>query len=927
MHRKKLKYLFPLLLSFAVANAQEEPATSQQTNQDASELQTPTAETDPMQPKKYRLGTIKVTGNYHFNELTIFTYAGLEKGQIISLPGEEISDAIKKLWKTKYFSDIAVYESSIEGDVLNLEIYLNELPRLKDVEVLNLKKAKREELLKELSLAVPNTSTTAGKKDKNIKIIEGKIINENLISTTKSYLTNKYRKDGFFNTKITIDQKLHDDKKTADLIISIDKGKKVRISNIDFVGNSQLTDAKLRKAMKKTKQKSPLNPMRIFKPSKFIEKEYKTDLTNVINAYKEKGYRDARITSESADYNPKKNTVDIKLNLEEGNKYYIGDIRFIGNTEYPDQYLRRVLGLQKGEVYNGVLLEKRVADITNPDANDITNQYQNAGFLWSQVNLIETATKNDTIDFDIRISEGPVARYNNISVSGNDKTHDYIILRELRTNPGRKWAKTEVVESVRRLASMGIFDATAINPEVKNADPVDGTVDIEYQVVESGQSQVEVQGGYGGGTFIGTLALSFNNFSARNIFNKDAYKPFPMGDAQKMSLRLQAATYYQTYSLSFSEPWFGGRRPTSLFGSLSYTSQKSYDYRTRDIDRSQGLNISTATIGMAKQLLVPDEYFVLSHSLSFQYYDLKNYYSNYFAFSNGASRNLAYTIELSRNNLGGIMPAIFPQSGAQISLSGKFTFPYSLVNNVDYKDLENQEQYKVKTTTIQTNPQTGADIPIGSYVDKNGIPVSDYRDAAVDQDKLNQKKFNWLEYYKINFKADWYTTIFGKLVLRTQGQFGFLGAYNNDRGIIPFERFYLGGSGMMNYSMDGRDNVALRGYEDNSLSPTKYDDKLGYEREIGGTVYNKFSLELRYPISLKGQMSAYVLTFFDAGAAYEGFSNYNPFKLQRAAGAGVRVHMPMFGLLGIDFGYGFDNIPGTNKKGGWQTHFILGQQF
>ncbi len=927
MHRKKLKYLFPLLFSFVIANAQEEPVTiPEQTLPDTNEQQVFPSETNQATPKQYRLGSIKVTGNYHFNELTIFTYAGLEKGQIINLPGDEISDAIKKLWKTKYFSDIAVYESSVEGDVIDLEIYLNELPRLKDVEVIGLKKAKREEILKELQLAVPNT-TTSGSKQKAIKIAEGKIINENLISTTKNYLTSKYRKDGFFNTKVSVEQKLHEDQKTADLVITIDKGKKVRISGIDFNGNTQLTNAKLRKVMKKTKQRSPLNPMRIFKPSKYIENEYKNDLDNLIDAYKEKGYRDARIISESVKYNPKKNDVAINIDLEEGQKYYIGDIRFIGNTEFPDQYLRHTLRVQKGEVYNGVLLEKQVKDHTNPDAVNIENHYQNAGFLWSQVNLIETATRNDTIDFDIRIMEGPVAHINNITVSGNDKTHDYIILRELTTVPGKKWAKADLIESIRRLGSMGIFDGSALNPEIKNPDPQEGTVDIEYQVVEQGQSQVEVQGGYGGRTFIGTLALSFNNFSARNIFNKDAYKPFPMGDAQKMSLRLQAASYFQNYSLSFSEPWFGGRRPTSLFGSVSHTRQSYYNWNSGDVDRNQGLNISTATVGMAKRLLVPDEYFVLSHSLSFQYYELKNYNTPLFAFSNGSSKNLAYTIELSRDNRGGIMPAIYPQSGAHFSVSGKFTFPYSLVNNVDYKGLADLEEYKKKTTQLQTNPQTGADIPIGSYIDENGMPVSDYRNAAVDEDRLNQKKFNWLEYYKINFKADWYTTIVGKLVLRTQGQFGFLGAYNRDRGIIPFERFYLGGSGMMNYTLDGRENVALRGYNDNSLTPRKYDNELGYEREIGGTVYNKFSLELRYPISLKGQMSAYVLTFVDAGAAYEGFKNYNPFKLQRSAGAGVRVHMPMFGLLGIDFGYGFDKVPGTTQIGGWQTHFILGQQF
>jgi len=473
---------------------------------------------------------------------------------------------------------------------------------------------------------------------------------------------------------------------------------------------------------------------------------------------------------------------------------------------------------------------------------------------------------------------------------------------------------------------MGIFDPSSINPGIRNPDPESGTVDVEYQLVEQGQSQVEVQGGYGGGTFIGTLALSFNNFSARNIFNKDAYKPFPMGDAQKMSLRLQAASYYQTYSLSFSEPWYSGRRPISLFGSVSYTKQNMYDYRNRDIDRSQGLSITTATVGMAKRLLSPDEYFTLSHALSFQYYDLNNYNTNMFAFNNGSSRNLAYTIELSRDNRGGIIPAIYPQYGAYFSVSGKFTFPYSLVNNVNYKDLANLEEYKYKTTSVTPHPLTGADIPAGSYIDANGLPVSDYRNAKVDEEKLNQKKFNWLEYYKINFKADWYTTIFDKLVLRTQGQFGFLGAYNQDRGVIPFERFYLGGSGMMNYSLDGRENVALRGYEDNDLTPG-YTDEYGNRRDIGGTVYNKFSVELRYPISLKGQMSAYVLTFFDAGAAYDGFKNYNPFKLQRSAGAGVRVNMPMFGLLGIDFGNGFDKVLGTNQKGGWQTHFILCQHF
>lgn len=912
MFHKSIKYLFPVYLGVVhLASAQVVIPTIKDSTALHVAPAMPEQHEEPAEEngvRNYVLGDITVTGNVNYNEMTILTFTGLQKGQEISIPGEDLSDAIRKLWKLGTFSDINFYEKSVVGNVLNLELNLNELPRVNTVTLKGPKKAKREEILKELKM-----------DEKSPK----KIINENLLTTTKNYIANKYRKDGYYNTQVNIEVLPTGDKKTRDLVISFDKGKKVRISEINFEGNTQFTDAKLRKAMKNTKQKSPLNPWRIIKPSKYIETKYDEDLISVIDKYKEKGYRDARITKDTAVYNPKSNTMKIDIALEEGKKYYMGDIRFLGNVAFSDQQLRQVLGFKKGEVYNGVLLQKRTADFTNPDAYDLTNIYQNDGYLWSRVMPIEKV-ENDTINIDFRISEGPQARYNYITVSGNDKTHDYIILREIYTRPGQLWRKADVVESHRRLGSMGIFDAQSINPNVKNQDPSQGTVDIEWQLVESGQSQIEVQGGYGGRTFIGTLALSFNNFSIRNIFNKDAYKPFPMGDAQKMSLRVQASTYFQTYSLSFQEPWFGGRKPTQLFGSISHSRQNYYDYYSNNIDRNQGLSITSVSLGLAKRLTVPDDKFVLSHSISYQQYQLDNYNLGNFAFKNGTARNLSYLVDFSRDNIG--IDPIYPTSGSRFSISGKFSPPYSLFNKIDYKALEEQEAYKIKTTKLESNPVTGADIPVGTYLDDKGMPVADYRDAAVDREKLDQKRFNWLEYYKISFKADWYTEIAKKLVLRTTGQFGFLGAYNQDRGTIPFERFYLGGSGMMNYSLDGRENIALRGYSDNSLTPG-YKNTNSLSNQLGGTVYNKFSLELRYPISLQAQMKAYVLTFVDAGATYSSFKDYNPFRLQRSAGAGVRVSMPMFGLLGVDFGWGFDNIPGTNEKGGFQTHFVLGQQF
>ena len=864
------------------------------------------------QGKKFILAKVKVKGKISYNENTVVTFAGLEKGQNITIPGEEVTNAIKKLGKLGLFSDIDFYINEIKGDSIYLDLEIKELPKLNEVKFVGIKKGKVEELIKENGLT------------------KGKIVNENLLTTTKNYLETKYKKDGYFNTKAVVRPILDTvGGNKVNLVINIDKGDKIKIEKITFEGNEKFSDGKLRKAMSDTKQ---INRLRIFKASKFIKSKYVKDLDKVIDKYKEKGYRDARIISDSVWLDKKRNKIAINIKVEEGKKYYFGDIKFIGNTVYSDKTLNLVLGLNKGDVYNGVLLEKRIADKTRPDGEDLTNLYQNNGYLFSSINPVEVKTTDNVIDFEIRVTEGPIAYFNKITVVGNDKTNDKVIYRELRTRPGERYSKEDVVRTVREIGQLGFFDPEAIDPKFKNVDANAGTVDIEYHLTEKGASQIELQGGYGNGGFIGTLGLSFNNFSAKNLLNGKAYRPLPMGDGQKVSLRLQASTFYQTYSVSFSEPWFGGRKPVSFFTSISHSKQFLFGGTAGSVDKSKSFNITSLSVGTAKKLTIPDDYFTLSNSVSFQYYDLNNYFSGLFRFGNGSSRNLAFNIGLSRNSKG--RNPIYPTEGAEFDLSTKFTLPYSLFNGVDYGNLENVQENKLKFTPSlgipYSDPLTGQQPIEGDYVAIQSPAtqttpatykkVNTYQEAASDIAKVDQEKFKWLEYYKFKFKADWYTKLYGAndkaLVLKSLCEFGYLGAYNNKRGIVPFERYYVGGDGLANYSLDGRETVQLRGYPNQSLSSSN-----------GGTIFNKFSLELRYPLTLKASASIYGLTFLEAGAAYDSFKVYNPFALQRSAGVGIRIFMPAFGLLGIDFAHGFDAVPGQIQKSGWQTHFIIGQQF
>ncbi|WP_116796155.1 outer membrane protein assembly factor [Flavobacterium sp. 103] len=859
------------------------------------------------QGKKYILADVKVVGDISFNPQTVVTFAGLEKGQEITVPGEQISSSIKKLGKLGLFDEISFYVNRIENDSIYLDLNIKELPKINEVKFVGVSKSKTESFIKDNGLT------------------NGKIVTENLITTTKNYIEKKYKKDGFFNTKvyITTSKDTTLTKNQVNMLVKVDIGEKVKIYKIDFEGNKNVPSSKLLGSMKNTKEK---NFSHVLKRSKYIEAKYQEDLEKIVNDYKKIGYRDARILGDSVTYNKEKNAIYIKIKVEEGIKYYFGNIKFIGNTVYSDEGLRSMLGIHTGDVYNGVLLQERIADKSKPDGEDITNLYQNNGYLFSSINAVETKTTDNVIDFEIRVTEGPIAYFNKITVVGNDKTNDEVIYRELRTKPGEKYNKGELVRTIREIGQLGFFDPEKIDPQFKNVDSGAGTVDIEYHVVEKGASQIELQGGYGGGGFVGTLGLSFNNFSARNLFNKDAYHPLPMGDGQKVALRLQASSYYKTYSLSFSEPWFGGKKPIQFSSSFAFSQQYSSNYQMQKVDKSKYINITSLSVGMAKRLTVPDDFFTLSQSISYQQYDLHNYLYGLFTFANGTSRNLSYSVGLTRNSKG--FNPIFPTYGAEFSVNGEFTLPYSLITGTDYATLGDQQKYKYIYSGNSYVDNNDRVVNAGDYLDKYpsssyvSNKVDNYQDAVADPAKVDQEKYRWLEYYKVQFTGDWFTTLYKKLVLRTLMQFGFLGAYNQDRGVIPFERYYMGGDGMAGSSIDGRQNIQLRGYENGALTPASSSGDA-----YGATVYNKFSLELRYPITLKSSASIYALTFAEAGQSYASLSDYQPFNLARSTGVGLRVFMPAFGLLGIDFGYGFDAVPGAIKPSGWQTHFIIGQQF
>jgi outer membrane protein insertion porin family len=807
--------------------------------------------------KEYILGGISVIGLKKFSEETVRVFTGLKTGQSIKIPGDKLTSAIKKLYESKQFSNVDVYLEKVDSTSIYLQFDVQELPQLNAVKIAGVSKSKSKDIIKDAELKT------------------GVMVTDNLIVTTKNYIKKKYSDKGYLKTKVNlITQKDSSDINTVNMSILIDKGNKIKIKNINFIGNTFISDKKLRKTMKNTKRRFF---GRFWKASKYIEDDYREDLESILKMYSVLGYRDARILSDELTWNDD-NTINLNITLEEGKQYRFSEVLFVGNKEYTDEFLNQFLRIEKGDVYNGVVLKERVSGDGTPTSEDLSTLYQDNGFLFSSVNAVETKVENDSITVEIRIREDEKATIKKVTVTGNDKTNDHVIFRELRVKPGDLFSRSAIIRSIREIGQLGFFDQN-VTPDVV-PDYQNKTADINFNVVEKGGSQIELQGGYGGGSFIGTLGLSFNNFSFRNIFNKAAYKPLPMGDGQTLSIRLQSSRTFNTYSFSFAEPWLGGKKPQSLSFSIYSSNQYQINPQTFDVDRNQSLGIIGASLGLGQRLKRPDDFFQLSQSISYQSFKLNNYGFRVGSaiLSNGTLNNLAYNVSLSRNSAGPSL--IFPTYGSEFTLAVKATLPYSLFNKKDY--------------TIADDL---------SATEKNAKIADNYK---------------WLEYYKVSAKGKWYTSFTDKLVLMTNIETGYLGYYNDAVGHTPFERYFVGGDGVAAFQLDGRETIGLRGYENSRLTPLE---------NGGGTIYNKYQLELRYSITDTPSASIYTVGFLEAGNSYDNFVDFNPFEVKRSAGVGIRVFMPAFGLLGIDFAHGFDPLPGQSIKSGWQTHFIIGRQF
>lgn len=800
---------------------------------------------------EYEIGGIIVTGSDNLDQQIIQLISGINVGDKIKLPGEETTKAIRNLWRQKLFDDIGIYVTEVRGNVAFLEIRLKELPKLSKYGIRGLSKSKRNSIREELNLT------------------SGAIVTENLIVTTQNIARDFLIDKGYLNAKIDVVKKPDTSKSNSVILdINIERGKKVKIKDINFIGNENIKSSRLRKTMDETKRKRPWT---IFKSSKFIKDEYEADKKLIIEKYNQKGYRDARIIRDTI-YKTRENRIAIDIEVDEGIKYYFRNITWLGNSKYSTDVLNRVLDIRKGDIYDAAYLQERL--FIDPQGGDVSSLYLDNGYLFFDLNPVEVLVEGDSIDIEMRIREGRQATINKVTVVGNDRTNDHVIIRELRTKPGELFRRSDIQRSMRELQQLGFFDPTQLDVSPKpNAET--GTVDIEYSVVERSTSQLELQGGWGGGRIVGTLGLNFNNFSARNLFKKKAWQPLPAGDGQTINMRVQSnGLFFQSYSISFTEPWLGGKKPNSLTVSLYHNVQTNG--RSREDPLRSALNITGVTVGLGKRLKWPDDYFTLYQAVDFQLFNLQEYPLAGIQFSDGQVNNISYRITFGRNS---VDYPIYPRRGSMFNITLEATPPYSLFSGRDY-------------TTIS-----------------------------------DEEKFEFLEYYKWKVNSSWFTEIFPKTVIKSAGEFGFLGAYNSDIGLPPFERFFVGGDGLQNFVLDGREIIGLRGYPNNSIVPIQ--NTASSLNNTGGALYNKFTLELRYLITENPSAQIFALSFLEAGNNYDTFENYEPFSLKRSAGFGVRIFMPMFGLLGIDFGYGFDEIPGFELSGpsGWNTHFIIGQQF
>jgi len=793
---------------------------------------------DYTNPKEYTVAGITVSGIKFLDKKVLIMLSGITIGDKISLPGEKTGDAIKKLWKQGLFSDIKITVTKIQGDNIFLNYYLQERPRLSKFSFSGVKKSEADDL-----------------RDK-IKLIKGKVVTDNLLITTKKKIKDYFTAKKYINAEVILSQEPDTTLRNSVILkITVDKKEKIKINEIIIHGNTEFTSKKIKRALKNTKQRTPIN---IFSSSQFLESDYNSDKLKILEKYNESGYRDASILNDTI-YAFDEKTINIEMTINEGNKYFFRNIIWTGNTKYSTKQLNEILGIKKGDVFNQTTLTTRL--YMNPKGGDISSLYLDDGYLFFSVNPIEIGVSGDSIDMEMQIYEGKQARVNKISLLGNTKTNDHVILREIRTKPGELFSRADIIRSQREIAQLGYFDPEKLNVNPK-PNPQNGTVDIEYIVEEKSSDQIELSGGWGGyGGVVGSLGIIFTNFSARNLFTKGAWRPLPAGDGQRLSIRAQSnGTWYQSYNFSFTEPWLGGKKPTSLSISM-YHSVRTNGIKIGEPERAY-FKTTGASVGLGKRLKWPDDYFTLYSQLGYQNYDLSNW-SSTFAFSDGSSNTISGTITFARNS---IDQPLYARSGAQISLTTQATLPHSLFDGIDdYSGLSNQEIFK------------------------------------------------WNEFHKWKFKLSWFTSLVGNLVLNTRVQFGFLGRYNNKLATTPFERFTLGGSGLSGFTLYGTEVVALRGYPDNSLSD-----------RTGSTVFNKYTFELRYPLSLNPSATIYGLGFVEAGNGWNGIDDFRPFEVKRSAGLGVRIFLPMFGLLGFDYGYGFDDIPGISGASKWQPHFIIG---
>jgi outer membrane protein insertion porin family len=796
-------------------------------------------------PAKYVIGGITVTGTETFDRNILTLLSGLSLDQTISVPGDELKQAMQKIWAQKLFANVEIKCTGLNGNKIFININVVERPRMSKYSIKGLKKSETKNLREEITLQ------------------KNQIITENLMNKTRKEITDYYFEKGFYNVKISMVKE--DDPETPNyqlLRIDVVKGQRVKLNKYVFIGNENLTDKKILKMLKPKPKYKKIN---IFASSKFVEATYKEAKPKIVAKYQSMGYRDARIEYDSIK-RVGENRVDMVIKINEGNKFFFRNIAWIGNTKYTSGFLDSILGIKYGEIFDQSKLDTRL--FMNPSGYDVSSIYMDDGYLFFNIMPMEVLVENDSIDLEIRIHEGKQATIENIFVSGNDKTNDKVILRTLRTRPGQKFSRSDIQRSMRELAQMGYFD-----PEQLDVNPIPnpqkGTVDIEYKVVEKPSDQIEASGGWGGFSgFVGTIGLSLNNFSSKKMFKKGGWSPVPSGDGQRLTLRAQSnGLGYQGYNFSFTEPWLGGKKPNQFTVSLFHSIQTNYKQKS-DPDRAD-FTTTGGTIQLGKLLKWPDDYFTWSNSLTYQRYTLNNWnnFGSEIGFTNGYANNLSLTSTISRNSVDN---PIYPRSGSSFTLNMQFTPPYSMFNNKDYSTASQQERFK------------------------------------------------WVEYHKWKFDAIWYIEPVKKLVITPQFRFGMIGLYDQNVGYTPFEQFRVGGSGLVGFTVYGTDIISQRGYADGTVSSPNGGPN--------GTMpmYTKYTLEARYPLSLNPSATIYGISFLEAGNTWSSARNFDPFDVKRAAGVGIRLFLPMFGMLGFDYAWGIDN---PNKFDVGQFHFFLGQQF